>query len=165
MMQSPPRAKTVPARRRVVITGMGAITPLGNSVSQMYEAQLQGHSGVGPITLFNARRFPTQFAAQVKDFDLGRYVKDPQRWNHCGANSRFAAAAAQQALADAGLLDATTIDRTPFGVYLGSGEGIQDFHHLVSLVAQTYDAEQRSVNTAAFARGGLEQFHAQREFE
>ncbi len=162
-MQTPSPANR--ARRRVVITGMGAVTPLGNSVAAMFEAQLQGRSGVGPITLFNARRFPTQFAAQVKDFDLGHYVKDPQRWEHSGVNSRFAAGAAQQALADAELLEAAHIDRTRFGVYLGSGEGIQDFHHLVSLVAQSYYPERRTVNTAAFTRDALEQFHAQREFE
>ena len=53
-------------RRRVVITGMGAITPLGHSVREMFDAQLAGQSGVGPIASFNASRFPTQFAAQVK---------------------------------------------------------------------------------------------------
>ncbi len=152
-------------RRRVVITGMGAITPLGNSVEELFQAQLEGRSGVSPITLFDARRFPTQFAAQVKDFDLGRYVRDPQRWENSGPNSRFAAAAAQQALADAGLVDDTQVDRTRCGVYLGSGEGIQDFHHLVSLVAQTYRPDKRTVDAAAFARGGLQEFHAGREFE
>jgi 3-oxoacyl-[acyl-carrier-protein] synthase II len=152
-------------RRRVVITGMGAITPLGHSVEELFQAHVEGRSGVGPITLFNARRFPTRFAAQVKNFDLGKYVNEPQRWADSGANSRFAAAAAQQALADAGLLDDGKVDRMRFGVYLGSGEGIQDFHHLVSLVAQTYEPERRDVDTAAFARGGLREFHPGREFE
>ena len=59
-------------RRRVVITGMGAITPLGHSVQDLYRSQLEGRSGVGPITHFNAGGFPTTFAAQVKDFDLER---------------------------------------------------------------------------------------------
>jgi 3-oxoacyl-[acyl-carrier-protein] synthase II len=92
-------------RRRVVITGMGAITPLGNSVEELYQSQVEGRSGVGPITLFDASRFPTQFAAQTKDFELGNYVQDPERWENSGANSRFAAAAAQQALSDAELLE------------------------------------------------------------
>ena len=61
-------------RRRVVITGMGAITPLGHSVAELYQSQLEGRSGVGPINLFNARRFPTQFAAQVKDFDVKGFL-------------------------------------------------------------------------------------------
>jgi 3-oxoacyl-[acyl-carrier-protein] synthase II len=152
-------------RRRVVITGMGAITPVGNSVEELFAAQLEGKSGVGPIRLFDAHRFPTQFAGQVKDFDLGRYVKNPERWKDSGPNSCFAAAAAQQALTDSGLLENSKVDRTRCGVYLGSGEGIQDFNNLISLVAQTYKPEQRNVDAAAFARGGLRDFHAGREFE
>ena len=61
-------------RRRVVITGMGAITPLGHSVPTMFEAQLAGKSGVGPIRRFQAETFPTHFAAEVKDFELSRHV-------------------------------------------------------------------------------------------
>src|SRR4051794_14542182 len=109
-------------RRRVVVTGMGAITPLGHNVEDLYQSQIEGKSGVGPITLFNASRFPTKFASQVKDFDLGKFLNDPARWENSGANSRFAAAAAHQALTDAGLLDDDgKVDRTRFGVYLGSG--------------------------------------------
>jgi 3-oxoacyl-[acyl-carrier-protein] synthase II len=152
-------------RRRVVVTGMGAITPLGHSVEDLFKAQLEGRSGIGPITLFNASRFPTKFAAEVKDFDLARHIKDPARWADSGANSRFAAAAAQQALADAGLLGDAPVDRTRFGVYLGAGEGIQDFHHLISLIALSYQPDRRAVDAAAFAKGGLRQFHAGREYE
>jgi 3-oxoacyl-[acyl-carrier-protein] synthase II len=154
-------------RRRVVITGMGAITPLGHSVGAMFTAQLEGRSGVGPITRFDARRFPTQFAAQVKDFDLSRFVSDPGRWKHSGVNSQFAAAAARQALEHAGALDldAPGIDRTRFGVYLGSGEGIQDFHTLTTLIARSYMVEERAVDFAAFVRGGLREFHPGTEAE
>ncbi|HEV3258936.1 MAG TPA: beta-ketoacyl-[acyl-carrier-protein] synthase family protein [Gemmataceae bacterium] len=146
-------------RRRVVITGMGAITPLGHSVEALYQAQLEGRSGVGPIELFNARTFPTTFAAQVKDFELARYVSGTERWTNAGANSKFAAAASQQALADAELLESSGVDRTRFGVYLGSGEGIQDFHHMVSLVARYYRPERRAVDTVGFAKDGLHEFH------
>src|SRR5947209_7637373 len=109
-------------RRRVVITGMGAITPLGHSVQELFQAQLEGRSGVRPITLFNASRFPTTFAAEAKNFDLGRHVLRPERWVHCGANTRFAVAAAQQALEAAGVLDHSGLDRTRLGIYLGTGE-------------------------------------------
>jgi 3-oxoacyl-[acyl-carrier-protein] synthase II len=152
-------------RKRVVITGMGAITPLGHSVEELFKAQVEGKSGVGPITLFDAQRFPTRIAAQVKDFDLGRWVRDPRRWENSGSNSQFAAAAAQQALADAGLLDNHTIDRGRIGVYLGAGEGIQDFHNLISLVAKSWQPERRSVDATIFERGGLQHFHAGREAE
>src|SRR5262245_49163983 len=99
-------------RRRVVITGMGAITPLGHGVGAMFDAQLAGKSGVAPIRRFHAETFPTTFAAEVKDFDLARHVAGAERWADSGVNSQFAAAAAQQALGDAGLLEDTRIDRT-----------------------------------------------------
>src|SRR6516225_2861764 len=90
-------------RRRVVVTGMGAITPLGHSVEDLYRSQLEGRSGISVIELFDARRFPTHFAAQVKGFDVRHHVRDPERFAHSGANSQFGAAAAKQALADADL--------------------------------------------------------------
>jgi 3-oxoacyl-[acyl-carrier-protein] synthase II len=144
---------------------MGAITPLGHSVDELYQAQLEGRSGVAPITLFNARRFPTQFAAEVKDFDLAEHVPDAERWADAGSNSQFAAAAARQALADADLLENGKVDRTRIGVYLGSGEGIQDFHNMVSLVARFYSPESRTVNSVGFTQGALVQFHRGREAE
>ncbi len=99
--------------RRIVITGMGAVTPLGHSVKAMFEAQLAGRSGVAPIVQFNARRFPTQFAAEVKDFDFEKLLPQAGQWaKDAGVNSRFAAAAAQQALTDAGLADNQKVDRT-----------------------------------------------------
>lgn len=152
-------------KRRIVITGMGAITPLGHSVDATFRSQLEGRSGVGSITHFNASRFPTQFAAEVHDFDLADFVPNAQRWEHSGINSQFAAAAARQALEDAGLLDPDTCDRTRFGVYLGSGEGVQDFHNLVSNIARSYRAEEREVDLAAFTRAALENFHVHREAE
>jgi 3-oxoacyl-[acyl-carrier-protein] synthase II len=152
-------------RRRVVITGMGAITPLGNSVKELYENQLRGKSGVGPIRLFDASTFPTTFAAQVKDFDLGRYVRDPRRWADSGSNSRLAAAAAQQALEDAGVIEDGKIDRTRFGVYLGSGEGIQDFHNFVALIGENCVPGSGMVDAAGFAKGGLTRFHRGPEYE
>lgn len=152
-------------RRRVVITGMGAVTPIGHSVQSMMDAQLAGTSGIGPISHFDARRFPTTFAAQVKDFDLSRYVEKPDRWQHSGLNSRFAAAAAREALAQAGLLHDTTVDKTRFGVYLGSGEGVQDFHNLIYQLAQAYHPEKREIDLPAFERGTLQAFHPGREAE
>jgi 3-oxoacyl-[acyl-carrier-protein] synthase II len=144
---------------------MGAITPLGHSVAELYQAQLEGKSGVGPIRWFNAHSFPTKFAAQVKDFDLGRFVKDTGRWKNSGPNSQFAAAAAQQALADAELIDNPHVDRTRVGVYLGAGEGIQDFDNMISQIGRNYASEKRAMDTVGFAKGALESFHAGRESE
>jgi 3-oxoacyl-[acyl-carrier-protein] synthase II len=152
-------------RKRVVITGMGAITPLGHTVKDLYENQLEGKSGMDWITHFDARTFPTKFAAEVKNFDLGKFVKNPERWANSGINGRFGAAASQQALADAGLLQDAKVDRTRFGVYLGSGEGIQDFHNLITIIADTYDKNTGQVNDPSFCRAAIERFHAEREFE
>jgi len=150
--------------RRVVITGMGAITPLGNSVRELYANQLEGKSGMGPITHFNASRFPTKFAAQVRDYDLGKYVPDPERWKHSGFNTHFAFGAAHQALEDAGLLHDTKVDRTRFGVYVAAGEGSQDFPMMISLVGQSYK-DDNTVDIPKFSVGGLVWFNAVREYE
>ncbi len=152
-------------RRRVVVTGMGAITPLGQSVKALYENQLLGKSGVDWITLFDAGTFPTKFAAEVKNFDLSQWVNDASRWKYSGANSRFAAAGAAQALHDSGVLDNGKIDRTRFGVYLGSGEGIQDFDHMVCLVGESYNPEARELNNQFFLKEGMKRFHLGKEYE
>jgi 3-oxoacyl-[acyl-carrier-protein] synthase II len=144
---------------------MGVITPLGDTVDTLYQAQLAGKSGVGPIVHFNASTFPTKFAAQVKNFDLSRYARGAERWKAAGANSRYAAAAAHHALANAGLLDDARVDRNRFGVYIGAGEGIHDFHHFFSFIARTYESQQRRVNTAGFTSLGLREFQPDNEAE
>lgn len=108
-------------RRRVVITGMGAITPLGNDVTTTWETCVAGKSGVARITLFDPTPFNTQFAAEVKGFDpeahLGR--KEARRMDRF---TQFAVVASQQALQDAGL-DLDHEDRNNIGVIIGSGIG------------------------------------------
>ena len=135
-------------RRRVVITGMGMVTPLGHTVADTFAALLEGRSGVAATTHFDARTFPTTFAAEVKGFDLGRFVRDPGRYDKCGSNTRFGLAAARQALDDAGLL--TGGDRTGIGMYCGSGEGCEDFTGVVSATGNS-TADGRAVDTGRFA--------------
>jgi 3-oxoacyl-[acyl-carrier-protein] synthase II len=151
--------------RRVVITGMGAMTPLGHSVDELFSAQTAGRSGVAAITHFDASTFPTRFAGEVKDFDLGRYVSDPGRWDESGANTRFALAAARQALEDAGLLGMVGVDPTRFGVYLGAGEGAHDFQSVLSMVARSYRADERRMDPVDCAANLLHLYHAGREYE
>lgn len=145
--------------RRVVVTGMGVITPLGDTVEGMFRAQLRGRSGVGPITHFDASTFPTRIAAQVNEFDLAHYVHQPQLWKYACEASRFAAAAAQRALQDAGLLQATGIDRTRFGVYLGTGEATQEVQLLLQLVARTYQPDRQDVDPVEMARLGVRSYN------
>ena len=152
-------------KRRVVITGMGAVTPLGNSVKELYDNQIAGKSGVDFIKNFDASTFPTKFAAELKGFELSRYVKDASRWKEAGPNARFAAAAAAQALEDGGVLDPTKTDRTRFGVYLGSGEGIQDFPQMTKLLSASFKKENFGIDSGKFIKLGLVTFDPEEERE
>ncbi len=152
-------------RRRVVITGMGVITPLAQTVSELFTSQVEGRTAVGPITRFDARTFPTNFASEVHDFDLRRFLKEPDRYLRCGVNTQFALAAAQQALADAGLLDAGRGDRSRMGVYLGSGEGAEDFPALVNSIAAAVEPGTATADSGRFVRAIQEVLDAPREAE
>ncbi|GAA4321775.1 beta-ketoacyl-ACP synthase II [Flaviaesturariibacter amylovorans] len=107
--------------KRVVITGMGAVTPLGNSVPAYWDRLLAGRSGAGPITRFDASRFKTRFAAEVKDFDPAPLFEKGELRKY-DRFTQFAVAAADEALRQSGL-DAGSIDRTRAGVILGAGDG------------------------------------------
>lgn len=138
--------------RRVVITGMGVITPLGHSVKDLYRSQCEGQTAVGPITHFDAATFPTNFASEVKDFALKNFIPRAERYAKCGVNTQFALAAASQALQDANLLDGRGVDRSRLGIYLGSGEGSEDFPSLVWSIASGTVEPSFQVNSAVFAR-------------
>jgi 3-oxoacyl-[acyl-carrier-protein] synthase II len=157
--------KSMRNRRRVVITGMGAITPLGHQVDELYQSQIEGRSGIGVIHRFDARNFPTKFASQVKDFSLSKFLTDGARWEHCGLNTRFALAAARQAIDDAGLLDNPRIDPADIGVYLGSGEGGHDFKSLVQSVARSVPENSYAADPRVFFSHSRQQFNGRHEFE
>ncbi len=149
-------------RRRVVVTGIGCITPLGNSVEETWASLREGNVGIGKITHFDASEFPTTFAAEVKNFDLSNYVEDPKSFEFAGRNIRFAIGAAQQAVQDSGLLD-NEFDPATFGVYLGAGEGQQDFQLFMQMIAQSNrDGE---FDFEAFTRAGLEMLNPKVEIE
>jgi 3-oxoacyl-[acyl-carrier-protein] synthase II len=149
-------------RRRVVVTGMGAVTPLGHSVAALYESQINGRSGVERIRNFDARKFPTTFAAEVKDFDLGKFLPDAERYRYSGVNTRFALAAARQAVDDANAM--TGIDRTRIGIYLGNGEGQNEFNHLIAAIAVGAGEEPR-VDPSRFFEASARNFNPKREYE
>lgn len=152
-------------RRRVVITGMGVITPLGHNVADLYQSQCEGLSAVGPITHFEAGSFPTNFASEVKNFDLAKHLKGGERYSKCGVNTRFALAAARQALEDANLLDTKNADRSRIGIYLGSGEGSEDFHSLISSIARGTEEPAFKVNSGKFTQDMLEMLDGPAEAE
>ncbi|GHU88779.1 3-oxoacyl-[acyl-carrier-protein] synthase 2 [Bacteroidia bacterium] len=107
--------------KRVVVTGLGAITPLGNDVKTTWESMLNGVSGAGPITLFDASKFKTQFACEVKGFDPSVYF-DRKELRKFDRYSQFAVVAAKEAVADSGL-DNEGINRDRVGVVFSSGIG------------------------------------------
>src|SRR5271170_7690796 len=109
------------ARRRVVVTGIGMVTPVGLDVTSSWEALREGRGGVGPVTRFDAGAFATRIAAELKGFALSQDLGgDASRWERHGRNTKIALAVAAQAVRDSGLFDGPEIDRTRFGVYLGS---------------------------------------------
>src|SRR3982750_2524544 len=111
---------------RVVITGMGWITPMGHSIDEVWKRLLAGESGIAKTTIFDAGTFPTSISAEVKDFDLARHIDDLETHRCGGRNTQFALAACAQAW-KAAKLDAAKLDLDRVGIYLGSGEGSPDF--------------------------------------
>lgn len=117
-MQTLARAK----RTRVVVTGLGAITPLGHTPEVFWQNLLAGQSGIGPVTLFDASRCRTRIAGEVKDFDVTRYGVDAKDARRMGRATLFALAAAKDALTDAGFPNGLQ-ENERAGVLLGTALG------------------------------------------
>jgi 3-oxoacyl-[acyl-carrier-protein] synthase II len=107
--------------RRVAVTGMGFITPIGNDVETVWSNMIEGVSGVGPITYFDTSNFDTKIAAQVKGFNPEEYI-DRKTARHIGRYCQFALVASQQALAQANLNPAE-MDPDDVGVIVSSAMG------------------------------------------
>ena len=115
-------------RRRVVVTGMGAVTPIGNTVEEYWQGLIAGKSGAAPITRFDTGDHVTKFACEVKNFDAeGRL--DRKTVNRTDLFTQYALAAAEEAITSSGL-NLETIDRDRSGVIFGSGiGGMWTYHH------------------------------------
>ncbi len=109
------------SRRRVVITGLGALTPIGNNVDETWKNMLEGKSGANLITKFDATEFATKFACEIKDFDVEKYLnrKEVKRMD---LFTQYAVATATMAMEDSNI-DLDSVDRERFGVIYGSGIG------------------------------------------
>lgn len=107
--------------RRVVITGLGALTPLGNTVEEFWTALINGVSGAGPITRFDASKFKTQFACEVKNLDMNQYF-DRKEIRKYDLYAQFAMIAADMAVVDSGL-DLEKVNKERVGVIWASGIG------------------------------------------
>jgi 3-oxoacyl-[acyl-carrier-protein] synthase II len=121
--------------RRVVITGLGALTPLGNTVEELWTALLNGVSGAGPITHFDARNFKTQFACEVKNLDINNYF-DRKEARKYDPYAQFAMIAAEQAVIDSGM-DLEKVNKERIGVIWASGiGGLETFENEVGAWAK-----------------------------
>src|SRR5215208_1831339 len=109
-------------KRRVVVTGMGAITPVGNDVATTWQALLDGKSGAGPITHFDASKFPVRFACEVKGFDPLEFMERKEA-KRADQFTQYAVGAAHQAMRHAGLAEQNGRDPDRIGVIVGSGLG------------------------------------------
>jgi len=107
--------------RRVVLTGLGALTPVGNTTEEFWSALKQGKSGIGPITRFDATGYATRIAGEVRGFDEGKYV-DKKEARRLDPYLKYAIATSVMAVEDAAL-DPAKVDGTRFGVLIGSGIG------------------------------------------
>src|SRR3989454_2312209 len=108
-------------KRRVVVTGLGLVTPLGNTVETTWTGLMASKSGAGPITKFDATNFPVRFACEVKDFDPLKYVEKKEA-RKMGAFTQYAIAASDEALAGSGL-KITDENAERVGSYISSGIG------------------------------------------
>ena len=151
---------------RVVITGIGWVTPMGHSIETVWQRLLAGESGIARTTLFDASTFPTQISAEVKDYDVAEHIGDAVAALHAGAgrNTQFALGACAQAWKHAGL-DNAKLDRDRVGIYLGSGEGSLDFDAFTAANLAAWQEQANSVDTVKFAQLALERMNVTRELE
>ncbi len=161
--------------QRVVITGVGCVTPLGADVPGVWSNLLGGVSGIGTIRRFDAETFITNFAAQSPDIDLKDYFADAARFEGAGLNSRFALAAAAQAWKQSGFGDVSKpgqtyagfpdLNRRRMGIYLGSGEGAIDFEPFMAANLSSWKDSERSSDAVKWAETAYARMDAVREIE
>jgi 3-oxoacyl-[acyl-carrier-protein] synthase II len=149
---------------------MGIVSPLGHDVETLWQALLSGKSGVAKTTIFDASRFPTTFDAEVKDYDLTKYTKNPDLHKHSNRGSGFVIGATVQACKQAGIDVETAepadgIDRTRLGIYLGAGEGSVDNDVFFAAIINGWDTEKNEMDWGRWAQLAFEQMDPMRELE
>ncbi|RMH14019.1 MAG: beta-ketoacyl-[acyl-carrier-protein] synthase family protein [Planctomycetota bacterium] len=157
------------SQRRVVITGAGWVTPLGTDLDDVWRRLIAGESAIGPIRRFEADTFSTNFAAEVRHFDLVQLMGEAgTAYTDSGVGIQFALGAASAAIARAGLARpgervGDGIDPRRFGIYLGSGEGSLDFENFVATNLAGWTGND--IDGAAWARKAYACMTAKREIE
>jgi len=156
--------------RRVVITGMGIICPLGHDVETMWQAILAGKSGVAATTIFDASTYPTTFSSEVKDYDFAKFTANPDLHKNGNRGSKFAVGAAVQACRQAGIDIETDkpsdgIDRKRLGIYLGAGEGAANHDAFFSAILAGWDKQNSVMDWKKWTAVAAEKMKAMHELE
>ena len=155
---------------RVVITGLGLVTPMGNDTETVWEGMMTGKSGVAKTTIFDASTFPTTFSAEVKNYDHNNYTKNPEFHKNGNRGSCFVLGATAQACEQAKIDVETSeptdgIDRTRIGIYLGAGEGSVDNDVFFDAIAKGWDADNRRMDWGKWAEFAFARMKPMCEFE
>ena len=158
---------------RVVITGLGWITPMGHTIEGVWQRLVKGESGIARTTIFDASTFPTSISAEVKDFRLADHLPDTRGHEAGGRNTQFALAACAQAWKSAALpplgtqhsAPSASLDLDRVGIYLGSGEGSLDFDAFTTANLTAWKNELNGIDTVKWAQLALELMNVTRELE
>ena len=152
-------------RKRVVITGIGWVTPLGHEIEGVWRRLLGAESGIAATTLFDARKFPTTFSAEVKDYDFERVIgASYPKHRHAWQNTRLALGAAQAAWRGAAR-DAAHLDPYMVGTYTGAGDGGLDFENFTTTALKAMPEGATTVDATIWGRVALQRFNAMCEIE
>jgi len=156
--------------RRAVITGMGLVCPMGHDVETVWKGMLSGKHGFAETTIFNASTFPSQFCAEVKNYDVSKYTKNPELHRHSNRGSGFVIGAAVEACKQAGIEVETKeprdgMDRSRMGIYLGAGEGSVDNDVFFEAVVEGWDSENHRMDWNKWAKVAFGKMTAMRELE
>jgi 3-oxoacyl-[acyl-carrier-protein] synthase II len=149
---------------RVVITGIGWVTPMGQDLQSVWKRLLAGKSGIARTTLFDASTFPTTISAEVKDFQLADHLPEAAEHATAGRNTQFALAACSAAWRMAGL-NSAKLDLDRVGLYLAGGEGELDFSAFTASTLLSWDETTKTVDTVKWAQFALERMNGVRELE
>ena len=157
-------------RERVVITGMGIVCPLGHDIESVWQEMLTGKSGMAKTTIFDASTFPSDFGAEVKNYDFVKYTKNPQLHKDSNRGSGFAIGAAVQACRQARIDIETSeptdgIERSRLGIYLGAGEGSVDNEVFFAALVEAWEASSGEMDWGRWAEVAFGKMDAMRELE
>jgi 3-oxoacyl-[acyl-carrier-protein] synthase II len=150
---------------RVVITGMGWVTPLGHDLHTVWNRLIAGECGMSRIDRFQAGTFPTTFAAQIRHYDFTKFVEDPAVHAHAGLNAQFALGAARQAWSQACLASSKHVNKRRVGIYLGAGEGVLDFDNYARTNLAGWDETASKIDATRWGEAAFKYMSPSREVE